>query len=164
MDVRRPLQTSPLGVPDFEFPRALAAKALGIVGNKKWVSVPTIIVTALHTTFQVAASLSMVASTGRFRARAMGYVENADAGNHTFFDGMSHGTGVIVPTYEQAALIIPPSGEASMATMALVIDFPTVGFTAAPGSTTVFNLLVSCDSASHISLLPNAVQFEIEEY
>lgn len=165
MDVRRPLQTSPLGVPDFEFPRALASKALNLVGNKKWVTVPLLSVTALNPVYQIAATLTMTAlGTGRFRARAMGYVNNSDSSNHNLFDGMSHGTGILVPNYAQSPLTIVPSSEGNLATMALVVDFATLGFTAGIGSATNFNLLVGCDSASHIALLAQAVQFEVEEY
>jgi hypothetical protein len=167
MDVRRPLQTSPLGVPDFAWPTARAIAAFALIGNKKWISVAPLTITAVNPTYQVAATLSMTAvDTGRFRARFVGYVNNTDSGNHTFYGGMSHGSGVIVPNYAQSALIIPPSGEGNMATAALIVDFASLGssFVATVGSVTPINALVSCDSASHMLLLTNACQFEVEEY
>jgi len=162
---RRPLETPALGVPDFAWPTAIAVKALQVLGNKKWVSVPPITITAINPIYQIAATLSMTAlGTGRFRARWVGYVENIDSGNHTLYGGMSHGTSILVPNYAQSALIISPSGEGNMSTAALIVDFATLGFTAALGSTTAINLLVGADAASDLHLLTNATQFEVEEY
>jgi hypothetical protein len=165
--MRRPNNTPTLGVPDIAWAEARAAAATALSGNKKWVSVPPLTITAVDPTFQIAAILSMTAlATGRFRARWMGYIENIDSGNHTLFGGMSHGTGILVPNYTQSALIIPPSGEGNMATAALIVDFPSLGtpFVAALGSTTAINLLVAADAASDLHLLTNATQFEVEEY
>lgn len=163
MDVRRPLQTSPLGVPDFEWPRAIATQALNLVENKKWVSIPTATLTALNPVYQLLGTFSMVAkATGRFRARMMGYIANEDSGNHNFFGGIGH--SALLTTYAQSPLTVPPSGESNMATVALTVDFAVLGFTAAVGSTTTINALGGCDSASHLVIFTNAMQFEVEEY
>jgi|SRR5882672_1627855 len=165
-DARRPLETPALGVPDVEWSRAAAVQALNILGNKKWVSVAPLTVTALSPVYQIAATLSMVAKgTGRFRARWFGYVSNVDAGAHNLFGSVSHGASVLVADYVQFPLLVQPSGEGAVSTVAFVIDLPTAAaFTAPVGSTTPINLLVGADAASDIIFRTRATQFEVEEY
>jgi len=164
MDVRRPLQTSPLGVPDVEFAVA-RAQAANISPASGWLTVLPLTITALNPVYQVAATITLTAKrTGNFRGRFTGYISNTDSGNHSLFDGMSTGAGNLTPLYAQSPLIIAPSGEGNMATAALIVDFPSLGFTTALGVTTIFNLLVGCDSASHLLILTRACQFEVQEY
>jgi hypothetical protein len=165
-DARAPVETPKLGVPDVEWPRAIAVKALNILGNKQWISVPGLTITAVDPTYQIAATLSMVAKgTGRFRARFVGYIGNSGGATHQFFGGVSHGTGVLTNDYVAFPLNVPPSVESAQATIALIFDFPTgAGFTAAVGSTTDINMLVSADAASDLVLFTRAAQFEVEEY
>lgn len=163
---RRPSGTPALGVPDVEWANARATAANSLIGNKKWVSLVGQSVTAINPIYQIAATISMTAlSTGRFRARLVGYVGNSAAGGHNIFPGMSHGTGVLVPDYAQTGgLLVSPSGEGSGSTIALIVDFPANGFTAVVGTTTAINALTSVDSGTTVFMRNNAVQFEVEEY
>ena len=166
MDARRPLQTSPLGVPDFGWLTARAQAAIVLVANKKWITIPTVVLTAVNPTYQNVGTISMVATTtGRFRGRLTGYVLNTAGAPHLIFGGMSHGAS-LTPDYAQIALQRPAnvSETGGNGTVALTIDFPANGFTAAIGSTTNINALFGADVASVVAIGGNAVQFEVEEY
>ena len=166
-DARRPLQTTPLGVPDFGWLSARSQAALVLVANKKWITIPTVVLTAVNPVYQIVGSIPMLATTtGRFRGRLTGYPLNTAGAPHLLFGAMSHGTGILVPDYAQIALQLPAnvSETGGNGTVALTIDFPANGFTAAVGSTTAINALFGVDVASVIAIGTNAIQFEVEEY
>lgn len=168
MDVfRRPDNTPCLGVPDFGWLTARAQAAITLIGNKKWLTVPTVVLTAVNPTYQIVGTLSMVATTtGRFRGRLTGYALNTAGAPHLIFGAMSHGTGVLTPDYAQIALQLPAnvSETGGNGTVALTIDFPLNGFTAVIGSTTNINALFGADVGSVVAIGSNAIQFEVEEY
>jgi hypothetical protein len=161
-DARRPLQTTPLGVPDFGWLNARAQAAFVLIANTKWVTVPTVAVTTAGVT---AATIPMVATTtGRFRARLTGYVANTSAVTLAeITPAIGHGATL---SYTQSPLNVPPStGEAlNTATVALIVDLPLNGFTAAVGSTTniIANLVASANGL--LVIATNAMQFEVQEY
>ena len=164
--MRRPTGTPTLGVPDLAWATARAAAATALIGNTKWVTIAPITLTG--GVLQIAASIPMVAtSTGRFRTRLTGYIANAAGGAiNTIASSDSTGAGSIVPNYGGSALTVsanPTESILNLATVAQIIDLPTAGFTAAPGSTTIVNALLESGGAG-LSVLAGAMQFEVEEY
>src|ERR1700679_1586485 len=149
-DARRPLQTTPLGVPDFGWLDGRSSSIAALVGNKKWLTIPTVTITAINPVYQNVGAISMTAlRTGRFRGRLTGYVVNGGGAVHLLYGAMSHGNGVLTPDYAQTPLQIVAAGEETggNATVALTIDFPANGFTAVVGSTTNINALFGSDAS-----------------
>jgi hypothetical protein len=157
--IRRPAETPALGVPDMEFARARATAANNLVGNSKWLTIPTIVLTAA---IQIVGTIAMKAlATGRFRVRFTGVIANSGDANEPAIAAVSHGTGITAGDYIQAptTIILGANGA-----LALIVDLPTQGFTAAVGSTTNINALLTGVGGAVLTVPTNGMQLEVQEY